>query len=461
MTEQNDTFDVAVLGAGPGGLAAAGHAALRGARVALIERAHLGGVCLNVGCMPTKAMLHATDLAWRMRRAETLGVEPAAGRVDGAAMMTRVAEVVAELRARTESAATSQRNVELIRGRARLDGPDAVVVETDDGTRRIRAERTILASGSRPVRPDFLPWDSPRVMTTDEACTATDLPGSIAIIGGGVIGCEFACLFAEAGIPVTLIEMLEELLPPLDKDASKVVRGLLEARGVHVLTSARVRGAEVGDDAVDLTLDDGSAVRAERLLVAVGRTANIEEIGLETAGVETDQGVIAVDDACRTNVPNLYAIGDVAERRQYAHLADRMGVVAAENATGGEASDDRAVVPVGIYTHPEVAQVGLSQAEAKQRHGKVRVLRYAYRNSGTALVYEETEGQLKVTVDPQTGRIHGALWSGPHATDLIQEFALAMRNDLTLALLDATIHAHPTFQEAASVLARQWAVRRR
>ncbi|HUS92423.1 MAG TPA: dihydrolipoyl dehydrogenase [Phycisphaerae bacterium] len=452
-----EAYDAVVLGAGPGGIAAATQVARRGGRACLVEKGPLGGVCLNVGCMPTKAMLAASDLCRRMRAGGAFGIEADGPRVDGRVFMRRVAGVVADLRQRTEAALKANRGIDVVRGVGRLVGAGTVAVETDDGARTLRGRTIVIATGSSPARPDFLPWGSPRMMTTDEAVVAEDVPASVLVMGGGVIGCEFATVYAELGIPTTLVEMLDGLLPQLDAEAGTLVADVLAERGVEVLTGRRVVRMAADHREVVAALDDGREVRADCALIAVGRRPRLEGIGLAEAGVRVECGAIAVDHRCRTSVEGVYAVGDAAEPRQYAHLADRMGRVAAENIMGVECSDDRSVVPVGVYTHPEVASVGFSLAEAKERFGRVRVLRHSYAHSSMGVVCGETAGQLKVLADGDSGRIFGATWIGPHATDMIQEFALALRLGLTLRDLHGTIHAHPTFQEAASAVADAWA----
>ncbi|MCP4377181.1 MAG: FAD-dependent oxidoreductase, partial [bacterium] len=270
------------------------------------------------------------------------------------------------------------------------------------------------------------------------------------------IGCEFATVYSELGIKTYLVEMLDTLLSEMDADAAAAVSASLADRGVEVLTGRRVSSVTADADEATVELDDGRTIRVHRVLVAVGRETNITDIGLEDLGVEVSDGIITVDSRCQTNIENIYAIGDVAEVRQQAHLADRMGVVAADNATGRQLCDDRTVVPVGVYTHPEIASVGLTLPQAKEQFGAARAFRYAYKNSGMALVCGQIAGQIKVIADPQSGRIYGALWIGPHATDMIAEIALAMRHDLTLEHIAQTIHPHPTFQEAAAAIADAW-----
>lgn len=450
-----EPYDVAVIGGGPGGYAAALRAALRGARVCLIEGAALGGCCLNVGCIPTKAMLHASRLKWEMERAKALGLGVAGVAVDGPALMRRVAATVAGL-SKGVGLLLKARKVDVIRGRGRLVAPDTLAVEMPGVRGKIRARSIIIATGSRPVRWDNLPWNSGRVLTTEEATTAGDLPGSVLVIGGGVVGCEFATFYSELGVPTTVVEVLDRLLPAMDEDASRAVARSLEARKVNVLTGTRMAGMSAGAAGLAAELPGGKTVEAQRALLATGRAPNTEDIGLEELGVEMDGRVIRADDRCRTNVPNVYAAGDVAELRQYAHLATRMGVVAADNATGHDASDDRTVVPVGVYTHPEVAAVGLSEAEAERQGLPARVSRFPYLASGMARACGQEEGQVKLVARTDTGAILGAAVIGPHATDVIHEVALAIRAGLGVQEIAEAIHAHPTFSEAVGEAAEAW-----
>ncbi len=450
------TYDVAVLGGGPGGYVAALRAARRGAKTCCIESGAIGGACLNVGCIPSKAMLHAGEVFKHITRASEYGFRvPGPPTVDGPSYMKRVQGVVEGIRTSVEKLLKA-RQVDVFRGRGRLTAGDTIVVESAAGPQEVRARAIIVATGSRPARPAFAPFDSGRVWTTDEAFAAKDLPQSIVIVGGGVIGCEFATMYSELGIPTTVVEMLDHLVATCDDDVRKAVRRSLEVRGVKVLVRTKIASMKADADGVTVELDGGAAVSASHALVAVGRPPNVEGLGLETVGIRLQGKVIRVDDRCRTNIDGIYAIGDCAETRQYAHLASRMGIVAADNASGHEASDPRTVVPAGIYTHPEVATVGLSEAEAAAEGKKVKVSRFFYVASGMARAYGDTEGQVELIADTELGAVLGAVVIGQHATDTIQEIAAAMRNGLTVEEVAATIHPHPTFVEGVLEAAEAW-----
>jgi dihydrolipoamide dehydrogenase len=448
-------YDVAVIGAGPGGYVAALRAAMRGAKTCCIEQSQLGGACLNVGCIPTKAMLHASELFWQMRHADKFGLSAENFRVDAAVFVARSAKIVEGLR-NGVSLLLKKRGVEVIEGRARLVANNTISVDKGDGARQIKAKSIIVASGARPVRPQSMPWDSGLVMTTDEATTASGLPESILILGGGVIGCEFATIYSELGISTTLVEMLHSLVASMDADVSKAVTAGLRQRGVNIVTGTKLEKVSAGKAGVVGELTNGQRVEAEKILVAVGRKPNVDNLGLEELGIKVENGVIRVDGSCRTDVESIYAVGDVAETRQYAHLASRMGIVAADNATGRSTTDDHSVVPVGIYTHPEVACVGLTEQRAREKQKDISVARFPYVASGMAQAYGDTQGMVKIIAEKELGAFVGAVVIGPRAIEVIQEITLAMRSELTVEEIAETIHPHPSFVEAIAEAAEAW-----
>jgi dihydrolipoamide dehydrogenase len=456
MSEANRQFDVAVLGGGPGGYSAALRAALRGARTCCVEQGLIGGTCLNVGCIPTKAMLHVSGLFHELGSAGAFGLRVGEAAVDGPAFMARAARVTETLR-KGLSALLAKRGVEVIAARGRLAGPRRVEAQPENGTPSvIEAKAVILATGSSSARPAWLPWASGRVWTTEEACAAKDLPKSVLVLGGGVIGCEFATVYSELGIPTTVVEMLDRLLPMMEPDAGRAVARSLRKRKVQVHAGVRVAAVEAGAAGVAARLESGQVIEADILLAAVGRKPNTSGIGLEEAGVRVEKGLVPVDDRCRTNIEGVYAVGDIAETRQYAHLATRMGLVAADNATGHDSRDDRAVLPAGVYTHPEIATVGLGEDDARKACPSLQVGRYSYQACGLAQAHGAPEGLVKIMGDKDGGRILGAIVIGERATDVIQEIALAMRGGLSVEQVAHTIHSHPTFVEGVLEAAESW-----
>jgi dihydrolipoamide dehydrogenase len=400
-------------------------------------------------------MLHASEVFWQIRQAGKFGLSADNPRVDAGAYMARSAKVVTGLR-NGVALLLKKRKVEVISGRARLVATDTIDVETDEGKNQVKAKSIILAPGAKPVRPQFLPWDSGLVMTTDEATTAKDLPASVLILGGGVIGCEFATIYSELGISTTLVEMLDNLVANMDADASKAVTAGLRERNVNIITGTKLEKVTVGKAGIVGELTDDQKVEAEKILVAVGRKPNVEDLGLEEVGVKLQDGIIQVDECCRTNIEGIYAIGDAAETQQYAHLASRMGIVAADNATGYPTKDDRSVVPVGIYTHPEIACVGPTEHKARQKYENVSVARFAYAASGMAQAYGDTQGMVKIVAEKELGAFLGAVVIGPRAIEVIQEITLAMRSELTVEEIAETIHPHPSFVEAIGETVDAW-----
>jgi dihydrolipoamide dehydrogenase len=409
-------YDVAIIGAGPGGYTAALRAAQRGASVVLIDAAQPGGTCLNAGCIPTKALLHAGEIA----RSAVAGLRKGVGQL------------------------LKARNVTCLTGRATLTGPGAIRVATDDGETVIEATSIILATGASPVRPAWAPWESPRVWTTDEATTAEALPESIIIIGGGVIGCELATAYAELDVETHLVELEPTLLPGIDTDISKIITRSLKKRKVALHLGSGVSAITADDESASVTLASGEVLVAANVLVAVGRQPTIDGLGLESLGVAIADGRLVVDEQCRTSVEGIYAVGDLASPKQYAHVAARMGIIAATNATGGEASDDLSLVPECIYTHPEAASVGWVDGSVEGiacRHVPISAC-------GLAQAYGQMDGTVKLFVDEASGAICGGVIIAPHATELISTVTLAIRQSLSVEAFAELIWPHPTFAES-------------
>ncbi len=444
-------YDIAILGSGPGGYVAALRAAQLGARVALVEENHIGGVCLNVGCIPTKALLRSAEVYRTLSRAAAFGLRVEGEIVaDWPAIQARKQSVVQTLVSGVEKL-LAKAGVRVVRGRGRLAGARTLHVETTASSERVEAANIVIATGSRPARLLLPGFDLPGVLDSTGLLALDTLPCRLLIVGGGVIGVEFADVFGALGVQVTVVEMLDRLLPLMDADLGAGLAWTLGQRGVQVHVSSRVARIEpaagglraaVGTPAGELSIE------ADRVLVAVGRRPNVEDLGLEAAGVRCEKTGIPVDAQMRTNVPGVYAIGDVTGGPQLAHVAMRGGEVAVEHALGHRATLDLKTVPWCVYTDPEIASVGLTESQARERGYDVRVGRFPLSANGKALTYGETNGFVKVVGEARFGEVLGLHLIAPHASDLIHEGGLALALEATLDELAATIHGHPTVGEA-------------
>lgn len=450
-------FDVAVVGGGPGGYVAAIRAAQLGRSVCLIEKDQLGGTCLNRGCIPTKALVASVQALETAKRLAEFGVEfggqggdcgggEARARFDR--MVARKDRVVARLRAGI-GFLLKKNKVAVIAGTGRMMGPGRIEVDAKEGPAEVRARDIIIATGSKPVIFPSFGYDGRVVITSDEALDFQDVPESLLIVGGGVIGCEFAFIFSSLGSRVTVVDIMPTILPMEDPDSAAAVADSLKKRKVVVRTGVKIeRIAVEGDEAVAV-LDNGERLSAARVLLSVGRRANSEGIGLEDAGVEIGKrGEVVVNDQMATNVPGIYAIGDVVGKVMLAHVASAQGIVAAQNIAGADRRMSYAAVPSAIFTSPEVASVGLNERQAKEEGFDVRVGKFPFTASGKALAMGEAEGFVKIIADGSTDRILGIHIVGPHATELIPEPTMAVRMKMTVAEFARTIHAHPTLAEA-------------
>jgi dihydrolipoamide dehydrogenase len=448
--------DVVVIGSGPGGYVAALRAAQLGKKTAVVERDALGGVCLNRGCIPTKALAHAAEVAALVRNAGKLGIQVGGVSVDFARVQANKDAVVAKL---TGGVAflLKRAGVEVLKGEGKLAGRKKVTVKLAGGGEEVvEADKIIVATGSEPARPKSIAFDGERVMTSDEALKLTRLPPSVFILGGGYIGCEFASIFAQLGAQVTLVEMLPSLLPNMDPDVASEITRTLKKLKVKVLAGTTMESLGVGAGGVAAKLSDGAAVEAEIALICIGRRLLSEGLGLEEAGVKVEKGAIVIDEHCETTAAGIYAIGDVTGKMLLAHVASAQGIVAAEHAAGQNARMDYRCVPAAVFTCPEVGTVGMTEAEAKAAGLKAKAAKFPYQALGRAVAMGETAGFAKIVADEETGQVLGVHLVGPHASDVVAEGAMAIALEATVSELAHSVHAHPTLPEAIMEAARAW-----
>jgi dihydrolipoamide dehydrogenase len=443
-------FDVAVIGSGPGGYVAAIRAAQRGMKVAVIEKDSIGGVCLNRGCIPTKTFVRAAELYGDMQEAGRIGIRVDGCRLDMAKVLARKNEVVSKLRSGVESLLKANR-VEVIRGRGEVADRGLVEVASADGRRQVECGSIIVATGSEPASMPGLETDGTRVLDSSDALELEYLPESLAVIGGGYIGLEFASIFAAFGTKVTVIEMLPQLLSGQDKEISKRLRGYLKAGGVDIHTDTRfekMRALKDGKMEITGSGKKGPVkVVAEKVLVAVGRKLNSDGVFAEGLPVSMDNGAVVVNEKLETSVPDVYAIGDVTGKMLLAHVASAQGLVAAANAAGGNETIDYTSIPACVFCSPEVASVGLTEDEVRQQGVEVKVGKFPFAASGRALILGQTEGFVKLVLDAHTGELLGGHVIGPDASHLIAEIALAIGAECTVDEIAHTVHAHPTLSE--------------
>ena len=449
---------VVILGAGPGGYAAALHAARQGAQVTLVERDKVGGTCLNWGCIPSKILKSAADVLATVRAAGQFGIRETGGSaVDMGAIRARQQRII-EMQAQGIQHLLQKAGVRLVTGAGRITGPKCLKVTAADGTTETLAwDRLILATGSRPASIGALPFDGRRIVSSNEALFFEDLPERLLIVGGGVIGCEFAGIFGVLGSRVTLVEALDRLLPlpAVDVEVSRILLREMKKRRVDCRLGTTVTHAETTDAGVLVTvapMGGGTAqtIEADKVLVCIGRRPNSGDLGLERVGVETAPGGwVAVDPGLRTSAEGILAIGDLLgpEHVMLAHVASAEAAVAADNALGANRRMDYRAVPGAVFTMPEVAQVGLTELQAKEAGLAAETATVLFRVLGKAHVIGEITGQAKMVYEVSSGRVIGVHLIGPHATDLIAEGTLAVRQGVTVNELAATIHAHPTLAE--------------
>ena len=440
-------FDVIVIGAGPGGYPAAIKAAQLGAKTAIIEREWLGGTCLNCGCIPTKTLIAGAEVYQKILHADTFGITVGKPEIDYPAMKKRKDQVVATLKGGVGSLLKAH-GVTVFEGAGSFRDAHTVAVQSADGsTREITGKSIIIATGSTSTVPGFIPKHE-RIVESRAFLELENLPETLLVLGGGYIGCELACMAAGLGVKVTVVELLADVLMLLDKDVRQVVKKhMKDELGMTILTGDAMENIAANKKGVTATAGD-KKLEADMLLVAIGRSPVTDGLNVEAAGVmKNEHGYIEVDELNLTNVPNIYCIGDVSGRMQLAHAATSQAVYAVEHAIKGDEKIEEVVIPGVIFTSPEVGLVGLTEIEAKKLGIDYTIGKHYFRGMGKALASNETEGFVKIIAEKDSDRIIGAQCAGPHATDLISEMVVAVREELTAEELGNTVHAHPTFAE--------------
>jgi dihydrolipoamide dehydrogenase len=442
-------FDVVVIGTGPGGYVAAIRAAQLGLRTAVVEKDELGGTCLNWGCIPTKAWIVSAHLFEQIKRAKEFGIEVGEPRINWGWLLERKQRVVKQLTGGVKTLLQG-RQVEILRGVAKLTGAHRVTVALKEGgAAELSADHIIIATGAVATLPPGFKLDDERIITSQEALELSRQPKRLAVLGGGVVGTEFACFFAALGTEVTLIEMLPRLVPAEDDEIAQTLERELKKQKIALHLNTRVEGVkDEPDGAVTLSLAGGKAVTVDTVLVATGRRPNAEGLGLEALGVARgDRGKIVVNDRLQTSVGGLCAIGDVTDIKQLAHFASAQGKAAAEIIAGHPAQTNWRAVPAATFTTPEIASVGLTEREAVAEGRKLKVGRFPFRAHGRNIADGELAGFVKLIADADTDQVLGAHIIGAKASELIHECALAIAADLNASDLAHAIHAHPTVTE--------------
>lgn len=441
-------YSIAVLGAGPGGYVAALKAAQLGASVALIEKEHLGGTCLNYGCIPSKAILASAELMHHVQHAAEMGIDvPAGAAVNWAKIQSRKDKVLQTLRTGIKGL-LGARKVAIHQGRAALAGSGKMVVtKAAAATEEFTADKIILAVGSVPSRIPGWPTDVSIVCTSDEALHWKTLPKRLLIVGGGVIGCEFACMMQALDVEVTVVEMLPQLLPNLDGQVAQVLTKIFIARGIKVFTGVKIESLTLGGSGAVAKLGTGESIEAERVLVATGRRPNTADIGLDTIGLATDRGFVRVNDRMAAPVKDYYCIGDANGRCLLAHAASAHGITAVENALG-HGQEFHAPIPNAVYTFPEIGTVGLTAEEARAKGMPVSVGAFPLSHLGKALAVNANEGLVKVVRHRETGQLLGVHMIGHNVTECIAAAGALLQQKVSVQEVAETVFAHPTISES-------------
>lgn len=440
-------FDVAVIGGGPGGYPAAIKAAQNGKSVALIEAKELGGTCLNRGCIPSKTLIASAEVLHKIQESQDFGIVVGSVDFDYAKMVDRKDSVVTKIRKSLEGLIAANK-ITLFQGFGKFVTPRAIKITGKDNL-EIFADNAIIATGSEPRNIPSFPFDYKKIHDSTSILELRKLPKKIAIIGGGVIGCEFASLYSTLGVEVIILEMMPRIIPMESEGVSNALKKAFVNRGITIDTNVFVEGIDTSGKGVQVKLAGGKSIPADIALVAVGRTLNTSGIGLDKAGVLVqDNGMIPVNDRMETNVPGIYAVGDISSKWWLAHVATHQGLVAANNATGHSSIMNYNAVPSVIFTTPEIASVGLSLEQALEKGYRATLGSFPFQALGKSQAALQTEGFSQIVIDKTTGQVLGAQVVGHEASSLIAEMAIVITNELTVECITETIHAHPTIAEA-------------
>ncbi len=440
-----DTYNIGIIGGGPGGYVAAIRAAQLGGTVCLIEKGEWGGTCLNRGCIPTKTLFSIAHLAEQVQSNPAFNIPDST--VDYANVLNHKVEVIQKLVGGIGKLLKANK-IDTINGIASLENKNTIVVKKSDGsTEQVNAKNVIIATGSEPAEPPIFEVDETDVLTTTGILNLTELPESLIIVGGGVSGCEFASILNALGCKVTVLELLPTILATEDVQVIRHIQLFMKRKGITIHTDAKLTEVQKSDEGVTAVLESGERLTAHKMLVSIGRRYNTEGLGLEKIGVRTENGKIVVNEQMETNIPNIYAVGDVASRYLLAHVASAEGKVAAQNCLGEVNEMDYQVIPWCVFTLPEIGHAGMTEKEATDEGYEVKVGRFPYGASGMALGMGESDGFVKTITDVGSGDILGVHIVGAQASTLIHEAAVAIRLGASAMDIAHTVHAHPTLSE--------------
>lgn len=441
--------DLTVLGGGPGGYVASIRASKLGLTTAVIEKDNLGGVCLNCGCIPTKTLYHVARTLDEIRKAEILGIDVSLPKLDFKKAMARKDRVI-ETQRRALEFHFKKNNVEIIKGVGEITAEGKVSVKTSGGQDiEIGTKNIIIATGSSASNVEPFDLSEDGIMDNSEILSLEEIPESLLIIGGGVIGIEFANIFSSFGSDVTVVEILPRILSAEDEEVSKIIFNVLRQKGINIFTDSKVESLKKSGKKFICTTRNGDKLTADKILIAVGRKPNSTGIGIENVGIKVSkEGYIKVDSHLKTSAEGIYAVGDVIGGFQLAHVASEEGKIAAENIAGKVKEMSYDVIPWAVFTALEIGTVGLNEKQAKKKNIKVCTGMFPFSSSGKAYITGETEGFVKIVSNSETGEILGAQMIGPQASNLVHEVAVAMRGELLVDDLASTVHSHPTFSEA-------------